>query len=788
MSFNTNDKFNTLSGTLLQTTTISASAISASSIVGPVSATAAGANTQIQFNDSGSFGATGSFTYNKNQENLRVGNIQGLDSNTYLTIKAPAGGEFSGIYLTGATHTLVTDVNDSITAGNQVIELSTSGQISNLANNISTKNYHNVQKYPETVYISSDPGYNPYYPELFRIATSYVGAAPSTTASIGDGLMVSEFGDVGNSKLYVEGYITSSVGVSSSLAKFTTITASVISASSYLGITGGGGTPGGTSGQIQYNSAGTFAGTSGLTYSGTTLSGTTAILPTLTSSQEAIYTTNNMGVSTAGGIAATTKTGSIAVQATDANGLFFHPSGTYMYVADNTTDKVYEYSLSTPWDVSTISYTSVTASFGSEENTPHDIFFHPSGTYFYVLGTNGDDINQYSMSPAWSLGSAVFVASSSANFYEGAPLGMWFKPDGTSVYIVGSVTNTVRQHSITTPWDITTMVTASVVSSYNALTAITNGQVSGISFSDDGKKMYLISSAAGDRRMYEFYLSTAWNVSTVTKYIQHNIANANNTITSTSVLSALYRRSDGSNIYFINNGSVDKVIQYDTKNASLSIGDGILQVNDGLAVFGSSSFGDLMANNIRSTALTTIAGIGVGTGITAGTTISASSTIQAGGAITGAAGMSISGGPTTIAGGAGQNLTVSTTAIFSGPNANFGSNTVVSGSIAKFDTVIGKYATYTANFTVPTASYFLGISSTGSVITASLTGAASYYAGQTLIFKDIGGSSSVNNILIKPSGSDTIDGATGGAIIATPSGSITMVANGTNGFYIIGMV
>jgi hypothetical protein len=149
--------------------------------------------------------------------------------------------------------------------------------------------------------------------------------------------------------------------------------------------------------------------------------------------------------------------------------------------------------------------------------------------------------------------------------------------------------------------------------------------------------------------------------------------------------------------------------------------------------------------------------------------------------------MNISGGPTNIGGGVGQNLNVSTAASFTGLNVNFASNTIVSGSVARFDTVIGKYATYTASFNVPTASYFFGISTTGSAVTASLTGAASYYAGQTLVFKDIAGSASLNNIYIRPSGSETIDGGSG-ALITTPSGSLTIVSNGTNGFYIIGMV
>jgi hypothetical protein len=235
--------------------------------------------------------------------------------------------------------------------------------------------------------------------------------------------------------------------------------------------------------------------------------------------------------------------------------------------------------------------------------------------------------------------------------------------------------------------------------------------------------------------------------------------------------------------------ATDKVIQYDMKNASLSVGNGVLQVADGLAVYGISSFGDISAKDSRFNTLRTVSSMAVGSSLTIGTTLSASSTIQAGGAITGSAGMNISGGPTTIGGGAGQNLTVSTSLQVTGPTPTF-SNAItasggITGSIARFDTVIGKYATYSSNFNVPSASYFSGINTVSAAVTASLTGAASYYAGQTLIFKDIGGNAAVNNILVKPSGSETIDGSSAGSLITTNSGTLRIVSNGTNGFYII---
>jgi hypothetical protein len=75
--------------------------------------------------------------------------------------------------------------------------------------------------------------------------------------------------------------------LSGTIARFTTISGSTISASNYVGLpTSSGGTPGGTNQTVQFNSGSTFSGSTNLVYNFTTntLSGTTAQFTNLTSS------------------------------------------------------------------------------------------------------------------------------------------------------------------------------------------------------------------------------------------------------------------------------------------------------------------------------------------------------------------------------------------------------------------------------------------------------------------------------------------------------------------------
>jgi len=91
---------------------------------------------------------------------------------------------------------------------------------------------------------------------------------------------------------------------------------------------------------------------------------------------------------------------------------------------------------------------------------------------------------------------------------------------------------------------------------------------------------------------------------------------------------------------------------------------------------------------------------------------------------------------------------------------------------------------FNSNYNVVSTHDVMGIDTSGSVVTASLPGAADLSAGKRLVFKDVGGSGSINNIVIEASGSQTIDGASTVKIQAN-YGAITLSTDGVAAYYII---
>ena len=85
---------------------------------------------------------------------------------------------------------------------------------------------------------------------------------------------------------------------------------------------------------------------------------------------------------------------SVAAQETSPTGFAFSPDGTKMFVLGAAGLDVNEYTLITPFDVSTASFVG-SFSVAAQETSPRGLAFSSDGTKMFVLGTVGDDINEY---------------------------------------------------------------------------------------------------------------------------------------------------------------------------------------------------------------------------------------------------------------------------------------------------------------------------------------------------------------------------------------------------------
>jgi hypothetical protein len=215
--------------------------------------------------------------------------------------------------------------------------------------------------------------------------------------------------------------------------------------------------------------------------------------------------------------------GTYAVNA-NIGALTFKPDGTEMYTVSTNNDRANRFTLSTAWDVSTASFVGSSPNTLTQVSQLTDVKFNNDGTKMYMAdraGTTDNTIYQYSLSSAWNIGTATYdnksydfttqLTSDELNCFV-------FNNDGSAVYLAElGPSRDIFQYTLSTPFDIST---ASYANKSLSLTSVaSNGYVGRqyFQFTNDGSKLFLIHTfhpAGFVGKIYEYSLTTAYDIST----------------------------------------------------------------------------------------------------------------------------------------------------------------------------------------------------------------------------------------------------------------------------------
>ena len=219
---------------------------------------------------------------------------------------------------------------------------------------------------------------------------------------------------------------------------------------------------------------------------------------------------------------------SLANETENPTGIAFSKDGQKMFVTDRGDgtvgdgDTVLEYTLTGG------TYCIATASFvdsysvynsGAEERNPQGITLSKYGTKMFIVGATDNNkakVSEYTLPTAWDISTAIYVDSldvktaSGCGADCGAARGLAFSKSGDKMFVMVSKTvDAVHEYTLSTVWDIST---ASYVDSFNVQSE--NEQPSGLAFSNNGKKMFVVGLDGTDDYVYEYTLGTDWDVST----------------------------------------------------------------------------------------------------------------------------------------------------------------------------------------------------------------------------------------------------------------------------------
>jgi len=446
---------------------------------------------------------------------------------------------------------------------------------------------------------------------------------------------------------------------------------------------------------------------------------------------------------------------SITAQETTPNGLYISPDGLNMYVNGSTGDDVNQYTLSTAFDVSTATFVT-TFSTSAQDSTPNDVFFKPDGLSMFVLGSTNDTVFQYTLSSAFDISTATYASKSfSVASQETAPTGLWFKPDGTIMYVVGQTSDTVYQYTLGTAWDVSTASYGSVFFSV-ASQESTPVQVN---LSADGLTMWILGQTGDDINQYA--LGTAFNVSTAvfenSFYVGFQETNPQ----------GLFIDSTANNRVYMVGQNNDTVYQYNTATNSISAVTDVFNTTSNARVQGNLA---VQSNAYVDGALTvqgnaTVSGTGAFGGLSSGgtTTLATSTSTQT---VSLGAGATTSGSTKTMnigtAGVSGSTTTISIGSAVSGATSTTTLNGLVIDSISA--------AVSAAGTTQAGATGLVSNINNVTVVTAAAAGVRlpTAVAGMRIIVRN---SDSADTLSIYPATGGTINALAANAAFTLAAGS-----------------
>jgi len=188
--------------------------------------------------------------------------------------------------------------------------------------------------------------------------------------------------------------------------------------------------------------------------------------------------------------------------------LAFNSDGTQLFflegkVSNNASvDRVYRYTLSTPFDVRTRTYNDNFVDVSSQQTATSGLEFSPDGKKMYIIGTVGAKINQYTLSTAWDLTTAVHGGSFGFEDSSGddEPLHATFNYDGTKMWMTGWIEDSIFEYNLSSAWDVTT---ADLVGSFDIGTF--DDGPSALVFSQDASKLFVLAATGDKVGEYKLY-------------------------------------------------------------------------------------------------------------------------------------------------------------------------------------------------------------------------------------------------------------------------------------------
>jgi sugar lactone lactonase YvrE len=204
-------------------------------------------------------------------------------------------------------------------------------------------------------------------------------------------------------------------------------------------------------------------------------------------------------------ISGTPQTLSVSAKEGAASDVFLGDSGTKLYITGSISDKVHQYDLSIAYDLTTATFNqSITTRLtGFNESTPWSLHFKPDGTKMYIVGGSRDSVGELDLTTPWDISTATFSQSFSFTSQSTAVDAFTMSADGTKMFHGDGYNSTLYRYSLSTAWDVSTGSYTGATDLESIPNAPSNINTYGICFDTAGDRLYVTNYAD---RLHQFSL------------------------------------------------------------------------------------------------------------------------------------------------------------------------------------------------------------------------------------------------------------------------------------------
>ena len=202
-------------------------------------------------------------------------------------------------------------------------------------------------------------------------------------------------------------------------------------------------------------------------------------------------------------------------------GLEFNDDGTKLYLIGFGDDNIQQFSLSTAYNVGTLdTYEGAYSLGGDGLTTPYSLRWNNDGTKFFAVNYGTDKVVEYSVSNAYDVTSGTITEGTnfSTTSYESNPFDVGFNADGTQMFVIGNGSDKIHEWTLSTGFDLSSTVT------YVSGTSLGLTNPAHFDFNPTGTKLVVIDYNSDEAKAYN--LSTGFDSSTISNYETLDLSSA----------------------------------------------------------------------------------------------------------------------------------------------------------------------------------------------------------------------------------------------------------------------